>query len=154
MGEMDQLKVFTLEEANRLVPRLTPMLKEMQRLRKTILALEVEIDALELISEKDEDGNGNSPVLNKRVDEYTKAVKRFYVLVDEVHELGCFIKDIDMGLIDFYSIIKGRVIYLCWKLGESSVGHWHEIGSGFSSRKPIVLSDFDSGHGRHPEKGK
>ena len=154
MGEMDQLKVFTLEEANRLLPRLSPMLKEMQTLRSSILNLEVEIDSLELVSEKDEEGNGNSPALNRKIDEYTRTVKRFYTLVDEIHELGCFIKDIDLGLVDFYSMHKGRVVYLCWKLGEPSVVYWHEIGRGFSSRQPVVQKDFDSGSGRHPEKGK
>ena len=151
MGEMDQLKVFTVEEANQLIARLETLLKDMRALRNKVISLEVEIDALELVSDKDEEGN--APALNRKVEEYTRTVKRFYSRVDDIHETGCFIKDIDLGLIDFYTMYKGRVVYLCWKLGEPEVGHWHETGLGFSSRQPISRKDFDPGHG-HPEEKK
>ena len=132
-GGQNQLKVFTIEEANQLLPKLNPLLRQLQEKRKRILSLEVEIDTLELVAEKDEDGF--SPSLNKKVDEYTKAVSSFYVLIEEVHDMGCFLKDLDTGLVDFYALYHGRKVYLCWKLGESKVDHWHEVGKGFSSRE-------------------
>ncbi len=148
MEGMNQLKVFTLEEANRLLPRLNLMLKDVQEKRNKIQVLEVEIDATELIAEKDEDGV--APGLNKKVEEYTRTVKRFYALIDEIHELGCFVKDIDTGLVDFYSLNKGKVVYLCWKIGEAEVSHWHEIGRGFSSRQAVTPEDF----GPNPKEKK
>jgi hypothetical protein len=136
MDEMNQLKVFTVGEANQLLPRLTALIRELQERRATILSMEVEIDAMELVSEKDD--SGAAPKLASKVDEYTHIVNRFYSLLDEFHSTGCFLKDLDIGLVDFYTLHKGRVVYLCWKIGENGVSHWHEVGKGFASREPII----------------
>ena len=57
--------------------------------------------------------------------------------VDELTEVGCELKDYRMGLIDFTGRHKGRDVCLCWKLGEETVGYWHEINAGFAGRQPI-----------------
>lgn len=133
---MNQLKVFTLKEANEVLPRLTPMLQELRSTRELILKLEVEIDTLEIIA-----GSPSSesvpPAVSQKVEEYTKLVNRFYALIDQIHETGCILKDVDIGLVDFYTLYKGKVVYLCWRAGEPEVGFWHDIGSGFSNRQPI-----------------
>jgi len=51
--------------------------------------------------------------------------------------MGIIIKDLDVGLCDFPHMKDGRVVYLCWKLGEDEVSWWHEIESGFSGRRPL-----------------
>ncbi len=58
-------------------------------------------------------------------------------LTNRVENFGVIVKDYSMGLIDFPSFRNGQEIYLCWKLGEPEVSHWHEIESGFSGRKPV-----------------
>lgn len=131
----NQVKIFTLEEANALLPKLTEMIRDLQSKREKILSLEVEIDALELVTEKDD--SGASPAMSKRVDEYTRTMAAFYGLVDEIHGMGCFLKDVDMGLIDFYSVQDKQGIFLCWKLGEKKIEHWHDINKGFDSREKI-----------------
>ena len=42
-----------------------------------------------------------------------------------------------MGLLDFPCVVEGRVILLCWKLGEPGIGFWHDTEEGFAGRKPI-----------------
>ena len=133
--EDHQVKVFTFEEANELLPRLMELLGELKSQRSGIQALEVEIDSLELIVQKDE--HGISPVLSAKVDVYTRAVNRFYALVEKIHGLGCFLKDVDLGLIDFYFLHEGRIVYLCWKLGEEQACHWYEVDKGFAFRQPL-----------------
>ncbi len=136
MDSGDQkLKVFTVQEANALLPRLTEIIVNLQEKRRHILSLEVEIDSIELVAEKDD--GGSSPGLSRKVDEYTRSVGDFYVLMEEIHASGCFLKDLDEGLIDFYGKVQDRVVYLCWKLGEKQVGYWHEVGKGFTSREPL-----------------
>lgn len=132
----NQVKVFTLEEANALLPRLTALIRELQTYREQILSLEVEIDAIELVTPKDD--GGASPVLTKKVEEYTRLMSSFYGLVDEIHGTGCFLKDLDMGLIDFYAVQNNHGIFLCWKLGEKKVEHWHDVNKGFASREKLV----------------
>ena len=136
MEDASQLKLFTLEEANKLIPRLAGLIQQLRQERDKILALEVEIDALELVTPKDE--SGAAPVLDSKVEEYTNVVHGFYHGVDEIHSYGCFLKDIDLGLVDFYTLYQGRVVYLCWKSGDLQVAYWHEIGGGYLSRQPIA----------------
>jgi len=58
-------------------------------------------------------------------------------LIHRIESLGCVVKDIDLGLIDFPSSRDGEPIYLCWKAGESTVAHWHGPDEGFRSRKML-----------------
>jgi len=59
--------------------------------------------------------------------------------VDELTEIGCDLKDYEQGLIDFTGRHRGRDVCLCWKLGEPSIAHWHEIDAGAAGRQPVSL---------------
>src|SRR6185437_2529369 len=59
--------------------------------------------------------------------------------VDELSEVGCDLKDYQMGLIDFTGRHQGRDVCLCWKLGEEKIAFWHEMESGVAGRKPVSL---------------
>lgn len=137
MDEMNQLKVFSVEEANRLIPKLTEFITRLQAKQREMLAKEVEIDALELLYPNGEDGKPSLQVAPE-VEIYNGWVNQFYSSIDEIHEMGCFLKDIEMGLVDLYTLHEGRVVYLCWKMGEPEVGFWHEVGRGYAYRQPIV----------------
>jgi hypothetical protein len=65
--------------------------------------------------------------------------------INEVQEFGCVVKDLDMGLLDFPTLFKGREVYLCWKLGEPSISYWHGVDEGFAGRKEID-QDFRDHH--------
>jgi hypothetical protein len=56
----------------------------------------------------------------------------------ELADLGIEMKDPGMGLIDFPSTMDKRPIFLCWRLGESDVAHWHEIHAGYAGRQPLI----------------
>jgi hypothetical protein len=58
--------------------------------------------------------------------------------VDELAEIGCELKDYQAGLIDFVGRHEGRDVYLCWKLGEERITHWHELDSGFAGRQSVA----------------
>jgi hypothetical protein len=57
--------------------------------------------------------------------------------VDAIGELGCSIKDIETGLVDWPALHDGREVLLCWRYGEAEVSHWHEVHDGFAGRQPI-----------------
>jgi hypothetical protein len=50
---------------------------------------------------------------------------------------GILLRDPESGLVDFPGEVDGRRVFLCWRLGEPTVGHYHEEHSGFSGRKPL-----------------
>jgi hypothetical protein len=58
--------------------------------------------------------------------------------IEELTDLGIEVKDASRGLLDFYSLLDGREVYLCWLLGEDEVGHWHEIDAGFAGRQSLL----------------
>ena len=66
-----------------------------------------------------------------------QAVAALNGLAEQINELGCELKDIDQGLIDFRTEMDGREVYLCWKLGEERVEWWHELDTGFAGRQPL-----------------
>jgi hypothetical protein len=58
-------------------------------------------------------------------------------VLERIHEFGCVVKDLDIGLIDFPTQFHGEEVYLCWKLGESGIQFWHGVHEGFRGRKAI-----------------
>ncbi len=132
MGDLNQIKVFTREEAEALLPMLTDFLNRARAVRDEIQKLEIEIDLEELVQEE-----GQPSRLDARVEDYNHKIADFYSLIEKIHEPGCFLKDAGLGLIDFYSMREGKVVYLCWKQGEEHIRFWHEVGQGFSSREAL-----------------
>jgi hypothetical protein len=70
--------------------------------------------------------------------------------VDRVHEFGCLVKDLDIGLIDFPTLFQGEEVYLCWKLGEAGIRFWHCVDEGFRGRKPIDADFLERHRGELP----
>ena len=124
------MKTFTVEEANDLIPVIEPQLREMSRLYATIVELREGAKAAAAASER----GGGMPGGTRYVDSLYRVGK----LVTEISKLGVEIKDHVSGLIDFPSLRGGRVIYLCWQLGENpSIEWWHEVDAGFAGRRPL-----------------
>jgi hypothetical protein len=67
--------------------------------------------------------------------------------IEQVQEFGCVIKDLDMGLIDFPTLLRGVEVYLCWKLGEPKIAFWHGTDEGFRGRKAIDQDFLDHHRG-------
>ena len=126
-------KYFTVESAQKQIHTIKKSLLKLQNLKKTIDAiLSVRIDPREI--EYNEFVETNTK-LNK---EFHKLSYEFYKELEKLERIGCLIKDLELGLIDFYYKFEGRDIFLCWKLGEDKIRVWHEINAGFGGRKPIV----------------
>ena len=132
MEDLNQIKIFTLPEAEALLPSLSSLLIEAKAARDALQKLEVEIDLEEILQE-----GQPSEQLTRRVEEYNNQVASFYDLIDQIHEPGCLLKDVELGLIDFYSKREGQLILLCWKLGEAGISYWHPVDKGFSQRERL-----------------
>lgn len=81
-------------------------------------------------------------------DQYADELDTLQELIDELTQIGCHLKDWERGIVDFLSIVNGRPVELCWRLGEKQVSHWHEIDAGFRGRLP--LEDAYSDGCEHP----
>ena len=58
--------------------------------------------------------------------------------LNDLASSGCILRDLDLGLVDFYTMAKDRVVCLCWRRGEPCVTHWHPTDEGFSGRRPLA----------------
>ena len=95
---------------------------------------------------------GYSPPLGdllRKKSEHDEAAEHLVEIVNRIQETGVLVKDLDIGLVDFPSLVDGEEIYLCWKLGEDHITFWHGIDEGFAGRKPIDEPDT----GRTPPQG-
>jgi len=76
--------------------------------------------------------------------EMTDAMERLQREIQKLEDLGCVLKDLNVGLVDFPAVRLGVRVWLCWKLGEKKVEFWHTIHDGYASRKPVKESEFYS----------
>lgn len=125
-------KYFTIEEAERLLPAIEKILKRTINLNKALELLEsIEIE----VYDDDYEDLGNITKANKQ---FHKLSYEFYDNLEKLEDVGCLVKDLGQGIIDFYCRFEGRDIFLCWKLGERRIRFWHEVDSGYMGRKPIL----------------
>ena len=121
-------KSFTVEEANRALPLVRRIVADVVRTHENATVLHARLE--ERLPQPARDD------VQVRLE---RAVDRLTDLVEELKAVGCELKDYRLGLIDFVGKYRGRDIYLCWKHGESSVEHWHELHDGFAGRQPVSL---------------
>jgi hypothetical protein len=128
--------MFTVEEANDLVPDLELAFGRLGRLRGEASVL---VDALGGGERALEILNGGSPDpgLERQAWRFGSLVNEINAIVEQVNEMGCLVKDLDAGLVDFYGVREGEPVFLCWQFGEPAVAHWHPVEEGFASRQPI-----------------
>ena len=79
------------------------------------------------------------------------AASKLRAAIEEVQEIGCLIKDLDIGLVDFPTTYRGEEVYLCWKLGEPGIEFWHGVDEGFRGRKPIDQDFLQHHQGDSPQ---
>ena len=126
---MPSKKLFTLDEANAFVPQLLDLVPKIQKLS---VSLNNNFPDIKNARDKAK-WNGGS---DQGVD-YLNAVLKYNDLMSKIEEMGCELKGIREGLIDFPSLREGREVYLCWRMPEKEILFWHDLNEGFAGRKSI-----------------
>ena len=125
------MKIFTIEEANALLPTAKQIVSQIQRLHKNLAVYSNEAKAA--AESADRGGGGFSGGIH-----YAKLVTSLTDRMAELDDLGIQLKDFERGLIDFPSLRDGRVVLLCWQLGEGDeLEWWHDVDAGFAGRTPL-----------------
>lgn len=125
------MKLFTLEEADDLIPIVRPKLEKIKIQYRQVASLRESVKAAAMSAELGGGGIENGSI-------YVKSLYEIGKITTELFELGIRLKDYSRGLIDFPSLRDERLILLCWQLGEKDrIEWWHEEKEGFSGRKPL-----------------
>jgi hypothetical protein len=119
---------FTLEQANRALPLVRRIVTDIVRTHASAAGFRDSLDRTR-----------NAREQSRIQADLDRAVDRLAELIDELSDVGVELKDYENGLIDFIGRHEGRDVYLCWKLGEERITHWHEMTAGFAGRKPVSL---------------
>ena len=133
-----ELRLFTPEKASALVPYLEAKMKRLRVAKRELDVAARRLEVLGLIA-----GSGASednPDVRDRGAEADRVWALAREIEDEVEALqgrGCLVKDLDAGLVDFYSLRGDRLVFLCWKSGETEVTFWHSLDGGFAARRPL-----------------
>ena len=130
-------ETFNLERAEKLLPQLEPLLGTALEARQKLAEIEQEyaslVKSIFLMGGRTVDVAHFSERKREKED-WEGSLRK---AVQEIEGYGCLLKDLDMGLVDFPCSVGDREVYLCWKLGEPSIGFWHGTDEGFAGRKPI-----------------
>ena len=122
-------RLYTVAEANALLPQVRTMVQKMLTARTQILHLQPELwPAVEAAA-----FNGGS----KTVSEASRFIVEIQNAIYALQSLNILVKDLNTGLVDFPAERDGRLVFLCWQYDEPSVQFWHDIDSGFGGRQRI-----------------
>jgi hypothetical protein len=126
---------YTVREANAMLPELTRLIQAMQLQGQQLAAMQGRVAAMQ----KKVRGNGyHNPtediMLSQAANQTEEALR---LGVEQLAKWNIELKDLQRGLVDFPARREGRIVFLCWELGEPEVGYWHETTSGYDTRQPL-----------------
>ena len=129
-------KLFTLDEANRLLSVLEPLVRRLVEKREALRAHEQVIAEFRTAA-----GQSGGGLPGGRFGQARAAAERLGAEIADgirrIEEWGCAVKALDQGLVDFLSRRGDDTVFLCWRLGEPSIRYWHGLKEGFAGRKPL-----------------
>ncbi len=132
-------KIFSVEEANQLLPRIVPLVQQLQGLQRSIINTNTQLD--EAVHKLAASNGYPIQEIRKQITELTKhqlhLIEAFQSALQQLESLGCLLKDLNQGLMDLYSHREGELVFLCWRLGEERVQFWHHLEDGFAGRQPL-----------------
>jgi hypothetical protein len=125
------MKLFTIQEANALLPNVRIILAKIQRAHRKLVHYREDVKKAAAAAEQGGGGIENGVA-------YAAVLTELTVQLSELETLGVQLKDFERGLVDFPSMRDGRVVLLCWQLGEGDeLEWWHDVDAGFAGRTPL-----------------
>lgn len=122
-------RYFSVDEANAIIPQLLKDVPQLQKLRWNLIRKFPDVKK----ARENVQWNGGSI----QGTDYLSCVLQFNSIMDELESMGCVLKGISQGLVDFPSLRDGKEVYLCWKAPEERIEYWHDIHAGFAGRQRV-----------------
>ncbi len=123
---MNEPRIYSVEEANALLPYLAPTLVELREKYEEAARIKDKMTAA-----------ANTNGWSASRDRWAEMLARVGELAERVTEWGIELRDVSTGLVDFPGIVEGELVWLCWRLGEPEVAYWHPRDEGFAGRRPL-----------------
>ena len=133
----DGPRFFTIEEANGLVSSLEIEFGRIARARAELAPLIEALGGADASVAILHDGEDVPPGRERDAARLRLLAAEITDSVERVNDMGCLVKDLELGLVDFYAMQEGEPVFLCWQFGEPAVVHWHGVDEGYAARKPL-----------------
>ena len=137
-------RTYRIDEANAQVARLSELFENVMQVRSLLKTLYQRLESAGYPVSQDELDDSEIELPDDAPAEVVRDHGMFQALVEtlrdhveKIQETGCVIKDLEEGLVDWPGLHDGREVWLCWKYGETEVGFWHELSTGFAGRRPV-----------------
>ena len=127
-------KYFTLSEANRTLPLVKRIVSDITALYPTWRDLVYRYEYAAAQARPEWGESAEQQRLRGEIESVATDINQYLV---ELEQVGCVFKGFEQGLVDFYGQLDGRDVFWCWKVGEDSIEHWHEIEAGFAGRQAV-----------------
>ena len=149
-------RLFTINEANTLLPIVRPTIERIleiirrlrakseiviraQRLeRRVVTAVFVDVVGSTRLAEQIDPETPNLMRRLQQNDEIAALIKQINDAVNEIQQHGCVCKGVEQGLLDFPCLLGEEIVFLCWQYGEAEIAYWHRIEDGFAGRRPLL----------------
>jgi len=138
MNTASRKRLFTVEEANQRLPLVRAILTDIVKLYEDVHDRRDRLTRVRQASSGTKTPSMYSEEVQQIEEELEKDIQRLEEFANELEQLGVELKDPMMGLVDFRTLFEGREVYLCWRLGEEEITHWHELDSGFQGRQSLL----------------
>lgn len=127
-------RIFTVREAEATLPLVARVVGDLLQAypRWKELVVRYELLTAPLRAEQ-----GESDEIRGVREQAALEAERINHFLVELEEVGCVFKGFEAGLVDFYALKEDRLVFLCWRLGETHIAHWHEVDAGFAGRQLI-----------------
>ena len=137
-------QTFTVAQANALLAKIIPLIEQLQSLQRSILQTNLELNEA---TGKIAEGNGYplqsiKKTIKRLLNHQLRLIDAFHSALKQLEDIGGILKDLHMGLVDFYGMRKGELVFLCWKLGEDRIRFWHSLDTGYAGRQPLDVEFF------------
>ncbi len=131
-------RLFTVEEAQSLIPFIRGRLGRFRELADTFDVVQQDLSVLRMVSSSGgSDDNPDLLELTRKEQLESSLVAEMRGVQDDLLEVGCVPKSLREGLIDFFALKGDRLVFLCWREGEDDISTWHTLDGGFSGRRPL-----------------
>jgi len=132
-----RITLFGIDDANRLAAEIRPRLVKLRAQKREFERLDTRLAVLHMATEGAAEGNPDAVEL-ATIDRKRRRLGAVIAgALGELGEQGAIVKDLELGLCDFYTLRGDRLVFLCWRMDEPEVAHWHGLEDGFAGRRPL-----------------
>jgi hypothetical protein len=129
MSSSPPRRFFTRDSANRSLVLVKRVISDVMALYQELIEWQDRHDACEWA--------GRTEMAREASHRLAEIGQQMRLCMEELQSTGAELKDWSQGIVDFPCRSCGWEVRLCWRYGEAEVAHWHEVGEGFISRRPV-----------------